>query len=330
MASVSPFLLTSTATHTPTNTQVKLSRNINNYLIPLFQFGTFSDKDLEFWPQPPMTFNGRVHANGNIYFGGDVTFLSKVTTANEAVYSVLRNNGTLSYFNDPRWIINGTTAHMTQGSVIGGPNLTQPRADGRGNFPGSPSGTDNTAWKNTSVAAANGTNNQFGGQLLTKATGGTQLLLPLQLDGKQPRELIKRQMPDDTSTLRDSRFHTKSQIRILIDDENAGSGSANVAGIPSTKGVYLSRATGVSGSFDPMALDGGNALRVVGDNGAYLSTTDWLQGSSLIGTRKAETVRSVRNYAVTASSANSATGGFNVSATELISASNASVPKSPD
>jgi hypothetical protein len=328
LASVSPYLLTSTATHTPTGTQVKLALNFNNYMIPLFQFGTFGDKDLEFWPQPPMTFNGRVHANGNIYFGGDITFLSKVTTANEAVYSVLRNDGALTYFNDPRWVINGTTVHMTQGSVTGGPNMTQPRTDGRGYFPDSPAGSDNASWKTTSVAAANGTANQFAGQLLTKSTGAAQLLLPLQLDGKEPRELIKRQMPDDTTTMQQSRFHSKSQIRILIDDENAGSGNANVAGIPANKGVYLSRATGVAGSFDPLPLDSGNALRVVNDNGAYVTTTDWLQGGTATGSRKAETVRGVRNYAVTATTADSTTGGFNATATEL-SSSNASVPKSP-
>src|SRR5262249_33528696 len=59
-ASVNPYTLTTTATAND-GTQVTLTRQMNNYLIPIFQFGVFSDKDLEFWPQPPMTFNGRVH-----------------------------------------------------------------------------------------------------------------------------------------------------------------------------------------------------------------------------------------------------------------------------
>ncbi len=327
LASVAPYRLTSTATHVPTSTRVSLERSINNYLIPLFQFGTFSDKDLEFWPQPPMTFNGRVHANGNIYFGGDITFLSKVTTANEAVADVLRNNGTLGYYNDPRWVVNGITVHMTDGSVVGGPNLNQPRADGRGKFPGSPNGTDNTAWKNVSVAAAQAnTPNQFGGQLLTKATGAAPLLLPLQLDGKQARELIKRQMPDDSDTLRDSRFDTKAQIRILIDDENAGSGNANVAGIPATKGVYLS-------TFNPLPLNGGNALRVINDAGGYQSNLGWFQGDPARN-RPAETVRSVRNDyygAILAATTNATTGGANATSTNYTAnLTNNAIPKSPN
>ena len=74
--------------------QCKLTRDMNNYLIPLFQFGMFSDKDIELHPGPDFTFNGRVHANGNIYVNGSVKFLDKVTTANELVYDVLRNGST--------------------------------------------------------------------------------------------------------------------------------------------------------------------------------------------------------------------------------------------
>src|SRR5256714_14095106 len=114
--SFNPYTLTKRATGSD-GTQVNLTRQMNNYLIPIFQFRVFSDKDLEFWPQPPMTFNGRVHANGNIYFGGDVTFLQRVTTANEAVRDKLRNNaedttlvgGTGGYNSDPRFKLNSTT-----------------------------------------------------------------------------------------------------------------------------------------------------------------------------------------------------------------------------
>lgn len=327
-ASVSPFILTSTATRCD-GTQVKLQRNINNYLIPLFQFGTFSDGDLEFWPQPPMTFNGRVHANGNIYFGGDITFTSKVTTANEAVRTLLRNKGTLTTgysANNPRFLINGTLVQMTQGSVVGGPNLTQPRTDKRGDFVGSPDGTDNTIWKTKSVSAVTtGVADQFGGQLLTKATGALPLLLPMQLDGKKPREIIKRSMPDDSSSLSTGRFNSKAEIRILIDDENVDGGVNNVAGIPANMGVYLSQ-------FNPDPLDGGNALRVVTDTGSYASTADWLQGNPSLS-KKALTVRGIRSYTITSSStASTTTGGKNVTSTELANSTavgnaNYTVPK---
>ncbi|MDT5294694.1 MAG: hypothetical protein QOJ76_1574 [Acidobacteriota bacterium] len=316
IASVEPYHLTSIATHAATGTQVRLERDVNNYMIPLFQFATFSDKDLEFWPEPPMTFNGRVHANGNIYFGGDITFLDRVTTAGEAVRTVLRNittNNTMVggfFASDPRFTDQATnlTAHMKIGSVTGGPNLKQPRSDGRGNYPGSPTGTDNATWTTTSNNALDGTDNHFGVMLKTASTGARKLLLPLQLDGRAPFEIIKRGMPDDNTTMTQSRYHSKAEVRILIDDEAAGSGSANVAGIPAGKGVLLSQ-------WLPSELDGGNALRVIDDSGNYVTTTDWFQGdmtgaSSL--KRKALTVRGVRNEyvaAIKATQADNSTGG---------------------
>lgn len=321
-ASVEPFTMTTRATGVD-GTQVALTRQMNNYLIPIFQFGVFSDKDLEFWPQPPMTFNGRVHANGNIYFGGDVTFLQRVTTANEAVRDKLRNNaandtkvgGSAGYTSNPRFKINSSTTvtmAQTQGSVLNGPSMTQPRSDGRGNFSGSPTGTDNTWWKTNSKTT-------FGGLVLSKSTGALPLKLPLQLQdiNKQPFELIKRGMPDDTlsgfDALSDSRYQNKAQIRILIDDENAGTGAANAAGIPAGKGVLLSQ-------FVPSVLDGGNALRVVTDAGAYANTVDWYQGA-VARNKKAEVVRGVRNdYAASIAATTASggtTGGTNASATEF-------------
>ncbi len=72
-ASITPYKMTSTATQTISGIQVGLEREINNYLIPLFQFGMFSDKDIELHPGPPFVFNGRIHTNGNLYLNGDVT-----------------------------------------------------------------------------------------------------------------------------------------------------------------------------------------------------------------------------------------------------------------
>ena len=320
-ASLEPFHLTSLVTHDTTGTQVKLERDINNYMIPLFQFATFSDGDLEFWPQPPMTFKGRVHANGNIYFGGDITFFDRVTTAAEAVRNKLRNNASNTttvgglFASDPRFKDNaGHTGHLTIGSVVNGPKLTpQPRTDGRGNFTDSPPGTDNsTNWLATSLEAMTlaNVNDKFGGMLLTAKTGARKLLLPLQIDGRAPFEIIKRRMDDDNETMKQSRYHTKAEVRILIDDESLPPGVAsNAAGIPSNKGVKLSE-------WIPSELDGGNALRVVNDSGNYVTTSaDWFQGdtSSTSTRKKAPTVRAVCNsYAgnIVATGANADTGGF--------------------
>ncbi|MDQ6651940.1 MAG: pilus assembly PilX N-terminal domain-containing protein, partial [Acidobacteriota bacterium] len=262
IASVNPFILTSTAT-APDGTQVALTRNMNNYLIPLFQFGMFSDEDIELHPGAPFTFNGRVHANGNIYANGTgpVKFLDKVTAAREFIYDVLRNgNGRAAATSASMDVLPGpVNAAITQGSMFGGPNIA-----------GSPAGTVNGNWKTNSVQAANGTANQFGGQLLTASTGAALLKLPMQLDGNPTREIIKRRLPTDSlpapasaSALADSRYHSKAEIRILIDNEGVTNDAAGLYGSQNgtaaeTTGVNLSGNTiGAVPGFIPSVLPAG-------------------------------------------------------------------------
>src|SRR5260370_23679257 len=115
LASVTPYILDTTATQSAFSTQVRLQRKINNYLIPIFQFGMFSNEDLEVHPGPPFAFNGRVHANGNLYISGTMTFLSKVTTANELVVDVLRNRNT--HAQSMAVHVGSITLPLTMGSV---------------------------------------------------------------------------------------------------------------------------------------------------------------------------------------------------------------------
>jgi hypothetical protein len=301
-ASKNPYVLTATANLN--GTECSLSRQMNNYLIPLFQFGMFSDEDIELHPGPQFTFNGRVHANGNVYVSGAVTFLDKVTTANEFVIDDLRN-GTATSGATMSMTVGAAHVPITKGSMNGGPNITSATsspAGQRGYFPGSPNGTVNTSWDTTSVAAASdGVANQFGGQLLTRSTGASLLKLPLQLDGNPVKEVIKRRMPNDTpsgapaSALSESRYHSKSEIRILIDDENPG--SVDASGIPAGQGVALSAFNPVPLPNTTVAAGGGRALWRISDAGAYTSTstTAVTQQQSFTGTAlQADTVRGVK------------------------------------
>src|SRR5438477_11512115 len=246
VASVTPYILTSTATQSATGSSVSLRRQMNNYLIPIFQFGMFSNEDIELYPLPTMAINGRVHANGNIYASASIsmTFQAKVTTAGEFVTDVWRNGTALGY--DHIFMqVGAINVPITMGSMTNGPNIVGATAGQRGYWPGSPNGTINSSWNSTSVAAAqSGVANQFGGQLLTLSTGAAPLLLPMQLEGNMTREILKRRLPSDSTVLADSRYHSKAQIRILLDDE-ATTGDA--AGIPAGQGVYLS-------TFDPSPL----------------------------------------------------------------------------
>jgi hypothetical protein len=129
----------------------------------------------------------------------------------------------------------------------------------------------NSAWDTTSIGPASvGVANQFAGQVQTRTTGGTALVLPMQLTGSSTREIIKRRTPSDPQVVRDSRYHSKAQIRILIDDENPA--AADASGIPAGQGVQLA-------NFDPLPLPnqsaatgGGRALWRINDNGTYRDT----------------------------------------------------------
>jgi hypothetical protein len=262
-ASVAPYVLSSQATAAD-GTQVAMTRQMNNYLIPIFQFGMFSNDDIELHPGPPFSFNGRVHANGNVYVNGNVSFLSKVTTANELIYDVVRN-GVVRVGATVSVQVGAVRVPLTMGSMFGGPNIVGSVPGQRGYFPTSADGTVNAAWDATSIGPATvGVANQFGGQVQTRTTGGTALVLPMQLTGTSTREIIKRRTPSDPQVVRDSRYHSKAQIRILIDDENPA--AVDASGIPAGQGVALS-------TFDPIPLPnaagGGRALWRVNDDGSY-------------------------------------------------------------
>lgn len=301
VASVTPYLLDTTATQTATGAQVRLQRRINNYLVPIFQFGMFSDEDLEVHPGPPFAFNGRVHANGNLYISGDVTFLSKVTTANELVVDVLRNGSTHAQSMSVK--VGAIDVPLTAGSVVSGPNISGQTSGQRGYFPGSPTGTASTTWDSTSVAAASsGVANKFGGQLLTRSTGGVPLKLPMQIEGNQVREIIKRMVPGDSQVLNESRYHSKAQIRILLDDENPT--SVDNEGIPAGQGVNLSSFNPIplpnsTPSSSPTANGGGRALWRINDNNTSVATsynetaTSFVQQQQNGTARQADTVRGV-------------------------------------
>ena len=324
IANLKPYTLTTTAQSSMA--QCKLTRDMNNYLIPLFQFGMFSDEDIELHPGPAFTFNGRVHANGNIYVNGNVKFLAKVTTANEFIYDVLRNGSTRTGATVSMQVGSINVA-LTKGSMNNGPNLptaTASPAGQQGYFPASPNGTINTSWKSTSVAAATtGTANQFGGQLLTRTTGAAPLKLPLQLDNNPTRELIKRRMPNDSpgsttpSALSDSRYHSKATIRILIDDEAPSTTDASGLNAQPLNGDGTTNAGQLLSQFDPIPLPnavtnssvtangGGRALWRVTDTNTSASnsytnetTTSYVQQFQQTGInttlgRQADTVRRV-------------------------------------
>ncbi len=299
-ASIIPYQMTTTTTQDWSGAEVQLVREFNNYLVPLFQFGIYSNEDIEMSPGPMLTFNGRIHGNQNLYISRNTKLLNRTTIAGEFVRDALSDGvSNTTNGNNNVWMeVNGINVQSTLGNgsvkagsgTVGGPNILGSTPGTRGYYPGSPDGIANPNWETESVKPANGTINRFGGQLLTNTTGASSLKTPLELSGNSPAELIKRSLPSDIQVLADSRYHSKSQIRILIDDESAGSGAANVAGIPAGKGVNLS-------AFVPLVLDGGNALRRVSDTGSYIDSSTIKQEVSAGVFEDAKTVRGIKNSA---------------------------------
>lgn len=304
-ASIVPYQMSTIARMEATGAEVELERDFNNYLVPLFQFGIFSNEDLEFAPGPMLTFNGRIHTNKNLYALRNIKFLNRVSTAGEFVRDAKASGvSNTSYGNDQVYFqVNGINVLSTLGNgsvkagsgLVGGPNFPASTPGTRGYHPGSPDGVPNPNWEVESIKPpVTNVPDRFGGSLITNTTGATALKMPLELSGNSPAELIKRSLPSDGEVLSTSRYDTKAQVRIYIDDLNAGNGAANVAGIAAGKGVLLRND---NTGFDPIPLAGGKALRRVADNGSYIDTTNVKQIEQLspLIQSNAQTVRGIKN-----------------------------------
>ncbi len=83
-AFVQMYRITSTATDNKTGAVSAVTIDVEDQLIPIFQFGVFYNGVLETFPGAPMTFSGWVHSNSSIYLGSNSSTLemsSMVTTA---------------------------------------------------------------------------------------------------------------------------------------------------------------------------------------------------------------------------------------------------------
>lgn len=92
-AEIIPITLQVTAIR-PTGASVNMSRGVEVALIPVFQFGVFSDSDLSYFAGPRFGFEGRVHTNSNLFLAADSGPLildSKTTVVGEIIRDRLAN-----------------------------------------------------------------------------------------------------------------------------------------------------------------------------------------------------------------------------------------------
>src|SRR5579862_125908 len=79
----------------PAGDEARLIRNVEVAEIPVFQFGVFSQTDLDYFPGPNFDFAGRVQTNGNLFLaeggGATLTFHSPIRAAGDVVRDQLAN-----------------------------------------------------------------------------------------------------------------------------------------------------------------------------------------------------------------------------------------------
>ncbi|MBV8282732.1 MAG: hypothetical protein JO347_11835, partial [Candidatus Eremiobacteraeota bacterium] len=207
-----------------TGETVSMTRTVEVALIPVFQFGVFSDADLYFGSSPNLTFAGRVHTNGDLYLGvatgSTLTFYDKLSAWGNVVRNITQNglDATAAANNDAGTVdiptaSNGCTPAptacqaiaMNQGSVVNGPTSAQ-----------------NGTWQNTSKSVFNSylIDGNYGGP---NATGATNMALPFVNGTTQPFQIIRRPPAIEStgSLLGSSREGNIAQIRVMLSDTQA-------------------------------------------------------------------------------------------------------------
>jgi hypothetical protein len=235
-ASLLPVTLQATA-QGPLGDEVNMSRTVQVALIPVFQFGIYSQSDLSFFAGVNLDFNGRVHTNGDLYIaagtGNTLTFHDKITAWGNVIRWELPNGNS-----------NAATAHLgtvdiptaaqgcdlpaqpacramlaTEGSVTVGAAANTWTTSGQ-----------NGGWPAISAGGAN--YNSWiidGNQGLTGGTGAKQLSLPFvtgtsnNSTSPQPFEIVRKPPAGEapTSLLGAARLYNEASIRVMLVDDPA-------------------------------------------------------------------------------------------------------------
>jgi hypothetical protein len=250
--------------HTAFGSETKLQRQLQTIAIPLFQFGVFSQTDLDFFAEPPFNFGGRVHTNGNLWLaeltGNTLTMSNKVTAAGEIITSNLENGyATSSVFAGP---INITT---NPGSSSYKNLLAQSPVQ-------SVTGTSNSV---NSIGAYNAAfagmaSGMYNGNIGVKETGVKPLNLSIATPniGGQTIDLIRRPVPsENTSNVLkfNERYYTQTSLRVLLSDYGSD-GTCTTSDINSLPGLSANGSGATKTPVDLATLAWDNAA-TAGVNG---------------------------------------------------------------
>ena len=248
---ITPFTLTVIATG-PNNTEVKLTRQVQEVAVPVFQYGIFSENDLSFFAGPPFNFGGRVHTNQDVY----VAEVDTGACPSSGSGGLILNDKVSAYGNVIRTQLSNGLATATNyaGTVcpITTPGSYRALAMNEGSLLGGPGSSANPNWRTISLTTYNG-------NIRTGSTGAKKLNLALAFAGATPVEIIRRPPvgEDPLSTVGSARFFNQASLRILLSDN-----AATLTGLP-----------GVT-STAPYPLDEALVQRTLSTGAFYLPPTD--------------------------------------------------------
>jgi hypothetical protein len=236
-AQIIPINMLATAAE-PSGQEVSMTRSAQVALIPVFQFGVFSESDLSFYPGSNLDFTGPVHTNGDLYpfagTGATLTFHSKLSAYGNVIRTQLANGFAASTnYNGTVYIPSADGDCTSPGTAVGG-NCTAMALVGTNYGDGSVTGAGSAAAQSSATyngsnwtPFSTGTNSEIinGNYGSTAAnatgTGATKLSMPFVGGGALPNEIVRRPPAGESAStaLGQSREYNMAQIRVLLSDD---------------------------------------------------------------------------------------------------------------
>src|ERR1700690_2706448 len=220
--------------------EVSMTRTAQVALIPVFQFGVFSESDLSFFSGPSFDMAGPIQTNADLYAfvgpGSTLTFHNQVSTYGNVIRYQLANGY------DPTTNYNGTVYIPTTNNGCSAPvapstaltscvAMDTPRGSyngdasvvgAGGNPPVSAYNTSNWPTFSGTTTAHEMINGNFG-STTNLGTGAKKLSMPFVGGGAMPYQIIRRPPSTEsaTSALGLSREYNLAQIHVLLADDPA-------------------------------------------------------------------------------------------------------------
>jgi hypothetical protein len=223
---LTPYTLQVTA-ETPQGSEVKLQRVVQTAAIPIFQFGMFSQTDLDFFAGPDFSFGGRVHTNGNLWLaenGGTLTLSDKVTAAGEIIRSNLENGtSTSSSYN--------TTVNITT-NPGSGPFVNLTTGQGSESGPNVINALSGTYWTPFTALSTS----TYNGNVGVKETGIAPLNVGIATPsiGGQAIDLIRMPVVGELTSnpaKLSERYYSLASLRIMLSDYDSFGGCGSTSDI---------------------------------------------------------------------------------------------------